>query len=75
MDAFHIPVMVEEVVASLRCRPGTVTVDGTVGGGGHAEAILEKTAPDGILIGIDADPMPWERRGDGCPGSARGQSW
>jgi 16S rRNA (cytosine1402-N4)-methyltransferase len=47
--------MVTEVIASLRCRAGTITVDGTVGGGGHAEAILENTAPDGILIGIDAD--------------------
>ena len=55
MDAFHTSVMVGEVIASLRCRPGTITVDGTVGGGGHAEAILENTAPDGILIGIDAD--------------------
>ena len=40
-------------VASL--PGGDITVDGTVGGGGHAEAILENTAPDGILIGIDAD--------------------
>lgn len=55
MDAFHKPVMVGEVIASLRCRPGTTTVDGTVGGGGHAEAILLSTAPDGLLIGIDAD--------------------
>jgi hypothetical protein len=55
MDAFHTPVMVHEVVASLLCRAGTITVDGTVGGGGHAEAILKNTAPDGILIGIDAD--------------------
>jgi len=55
MDAFHKPVMVGEVVASLRCRPGTIYVDGTVGGGGHAAAILENTAPDGLLVGIDAD--------------------
>ncbi len=55
MDAFHKPVMVGEVVASLRCRAGTIYVDGTVGGGGHAAAILENTAPDGLLIGIDAD--------------------
>jgi 16S rRNA (cytosine1402-N4)-methyltransferase len=55
MDVFHKPVMVAEVVESLRLRPGTVTVDGTVGGGGHAEAILLNTAPDGLLIGIDAD--------------------
>ncbi|MFH1910525.1 MAG: 16S rRNA (cytosine(1402)-N(4))-methyltransferase RsmH [Pseudomonadota bacterium] len=55
MDAFHKPVMVGEVVASLRCRAGTIYVDGTVGGGGHAAAILENTAPDGFLIGIDDD--------------------
>jgi 16S rRNA (cytosine1402-N4)-methyltransferase len=55
MDAFHKPVMVGEVVASLCCRAGTIYVDGTVGGGGHAAAILENTAPNGLLIGIDAD--------------------
>jgi len=55
MDTYHTPVMVGEVIASLRLWPGALTVDGTVGGGGHAEAILENTAPDGILIGIDAD--------------------
>ncbi len=52
---FHTPVMVREVITSLRCRAGAVIVDGTVGGGGHAEAILLSTAPDGLLIGIDAD--------------------
>ncbi len=55
MDVFHTPVMVREVIASLHCRAGAVYVDGTVGGGGHAEAILQNTAPDGLLIGIDAD--------------------
>jgi 16S rRNA (cytosine1402-N4)-methyltransferase len=55
MDLFHTPVMVREVIASLRCRAGAIYIDGTVGGGGHAEAILQSTAPDGLLIGIDAD--------------------
>ncbi len=55
MASFHTPVMVREVITSLRCRAGAITVDGTVGGGGHAEAILLGTAPDGLLIGIDAD--------------------
>ncbi|MHB9097592.1 MAG: 16S rRNA (cytosine(1402)-N(4))-methyltransferase RsmH [Syntrophales bacterium] len=55
MELFHTPVMVREVIASLRCRAGAIYVDGTVGGGGHAEAILQSTAPDGLLIGIDAD--------------------
>ncbi|MHB8908457.1 MAG: 16S rRNA (cytosine(1402)-N(4))-methyltransferase RsmH [Syntrophales bacterium] len=55
MDRFHTSVMVREVIASLRCRRGGIYVDGTVGGGGHAEAILQNTSPDGLLIGIDAD--------------------
>jgi 16S rRNA (cytosine1402-N4)-methyltransferase len=51
----HKPVLLHEVIRYLRCTPGKFFVDGTVGGGGHARAILEKTAPDGRLIGIDWD--------------------
>lgn len=51
----HKPVLLDEVIQHLRCAPGKSFVDGTVGGGGHARAILEKTAPDGWLIGIDWD--------------------
>ena len=52
---FHEPVMIKEVVESLRCRTGGIYVDGTVGGGGHACEILEQSAPEGVLIGIDRD--------------------
>lgn len=52
---FHRPVMLMEAIASLNCRQGGIYLDGTVGGGGHAYGILEKTAPDGILVGIDLD--------------------
>jgi len=45
----HIPVMVEEVMDLLRCEPGRTYVDGTLGGGGHGEEILKRTAPDGLL--------------------------
>jgi 16S rRNA (cytosine1402-N4)-methyltransferase len=55
MAFFHEPVMCREILASLECKPGGVYVDGTIGGGGHAQAILENTAPDGLLIGIDRD--------------------
>ena len=51
----HRPVLLDEVIQHLRCTPGSFFVDGTVGGGGHARAILEMTAPDGRLIGIDWD--------------------
>jgi 16S rRNA (cytosine1402-N4)-methyltransferase len=51
----HKPVLLDETLEHLRCAPGRTYVDGTVGGGGHGRAILEKTAPDGRLIGIDWD--------------------
>lgn len=55
MNIVHIPVMMEEVMDLLRCEPGRIYVDGTLGGGGHAEEILRRTVPDGILIGLDWD--------------------
>jgi 16S rRNA (cytosine1402-N4)-methyltransferase len=55
MELFHKPVLVAEAIASLQCRSGAVYVDGTLGGGGHAFEILTNSAPDGRLIGIDAD--------------------
>ncbi len=55
MEIFHKPVLVAEIIASLQCRTGAVYLDGTLGGGGHAFAILRSSAPDGRVIGIDAD--------------------
>jgi 16S rRNA (cytosine1402-N4)-methyltransferase len=55
MGVFHQPVMVDEVLAYLKCQSGGIYVDGTLGGGGHAEAILTQSAPDGLLVGIDRD--------------------
>jgi 16S rRNA (cytosine1402-N4)-methyltransferase len=49
--------MVDEVVRCLRPRPGDVAVDCTLGGGGHAQAILERIQPGGRLIGLDVDPL------------------
>lgn len=52
----HIPVMLGEVVEWLAARPEGVYVDATVGGGGHARAILERLTT-GRLIALDKDPM------------------
>ena len=51
----HVPVMVREVVEALNVRPGGRYVDGTVGAGGHAEAIMDAASPGGQLVGIDKD--------------------
>lgn len=51
----HVPVMLAEVLEFLNCRPGRTYVDGTLGGAGHARAVLERTAPNGRLIGLDQD--------------------
>jgi 16S rRNA (cytosine1402-N4)-methyltransferase len=55
MGEGHLPVLVDEVLASLAVGPGSSVADCTVGGGGHAERLLETTSPDGRLLGIDAD--------------------
>jgi 16S rRNA (cytosine1402-N4)-methyltransferase len=52
---YHRPVLLDESLASLALRPGSRVVDGTAGGGGHAEAILRAIAPSGRLIGLDVD--------------------
>ncbi len=51
----HVPVMMAEVLQFLDPKPNQNFVDCTLGDGGHAAAILEKTAPNGKLLGIDAD--------------------
>jgi len=51
----HNPVMVAEVLAALNPKPGRRYADGTVGGAGHAAAILKASAPTGWLFGCDRD--------------------
>jgi len=55
MGEGHLPVLVDEVLTLLAVGPGSSMADCTVGGGGHAERLLEATSPGGRLLGIDAD--------------------
>jgi len=57
----HRPIMVDEVLECLRPMPGEVAVDCTLGGGGHARAVLERLQPGGRLIGLDMDPFELPR--------------
>ena len=52
----HVPVLLDAIVQWLDPRPGSVIVDGTLGGGGHARALIERVGPNGLLIGMDRDP-------------------
>ena len=58
---YHVPVMAEEVVALLRPAPGMIFLDGTAGGGGHAERLLQYGA-EVIALDQDADAIAICRR-------------
>lgn len=56
----HRPVLLQEVIEALRPQPGGYYIDGTVGAGGHATAILQASHPDGQLFGFDQDQSALE---------------
>ena len=59
----HVPIMVSEVLTLLEPSRGGVFVDGTLGGGGHAEAVLSAMPESGRLFGIDRDDDALEAAG------------
>jgi 16S rRNA (cytosine1402-N4)-methyltransferase len=57
----HLPILVEEALAALDPRPRDHGVDATLGWGGHAQRLLERLAPGGQLLALDADPAELPR--------------
>lgn len=55
-STYHVPVLLDEVLELLPAGSEGVTVDGTLGGGGHARALVERLGPSGSLLGLDRDP-------------------
>lgn len=56
-DTPHQPVLYKEIIHALQPASGGRYVDGTLGAGGHARGIMEASAPDGRLLGLDVDPQ------------------
>jgi 16S rRNA (cytosine1402-N4)-methyltransferase len=52
---YHVPVLLQEAIELLVTDPHGCYVDGTLGGGSHAQAILEKLTENGKVVGIDQD--------------------
>lgn len=55
MEFKHISVLLNESVDALNIKKDGIYADGTLGGGGHSEKILERLSNGGLLIGIDQD--------------------
>lgn len=68
MDFQHRPVLFHETLKALNVAPGGVYIDGTLGGGGHSEAILRELHGTGRLLGIDRDPDAIEAAGERLKG-------
>ncbi|HYO24580.1 MAG TPA: 16S rRNA (cytosine(1402)-N(4))-methyltransferase RsmH [Lacipirellulaceae bacterium] len=57
----HVPVLLDECLEQLRVGPGSVLVDGTLGGGGHTRAMAERVQPGGRVVAVDLDPRAVEQ--------------
>jgi len=71
LTAMHTPVLLKEVLDLLDPHSGDFMIDGTMDGGGHAAAIMEKVAPNGTFLGIDLDKRLIEKVKEKDPSRAQ----
>lgn len=60
LSAPHVSVLYHQIISALRPKSPGLYVDATIGAGGHARGILEKSSPHGQLLGLDVDPQALE---------------
>lgn len=70
METAHHSVLLHEAIEGLALERGDTVVDGTLGGAGHARAIVERLGPAGTLIGFDLDHDAIERAQSALAGVA-----
>lgn len=51
----HTPILTDAILEYLRPEPGRTFIDATVNGGGHTSLLLQRSAPDGRVLGVDRD--------------------
>jgi 16S rRNA (cytosine1402-N4)-methyltransferase len=56
----HVSVLAQEIVEALQPGPGDFLIDGTCGGGGHTRLLAEQVQPNGLVLGVDRDPIAIE---------------
>jgi len=57
----HLPICVQEIMEVLDPKPGEVALDATLGYGGHAQKLMPRLLPDGLLFAVDVDPLEMPR--------------
>ncbi len=60
----HTPVLLDEVMALLRPRPGEICLDGTLGEGGYTQRLITHVLPGGRVLALDRDPAAIRRARD-----------
>lgn len=60
-ESRHISVLLHEAVDALNPIPGGCYLDGTLGGGGHTDVLLQRSAPSGRVLSLDVDPKALAR--------------